>query len=998
MSATADSIERAPGGVSLWRFGNVQFDERSFELRVGGIPADVERAPLRVLRELLEQPGQLVSREALLAAVWKRKPDTISRNALTNAVGKLRRAIGDEEQQIIVASAGEGYRLAAEVERRALPPLQSLTQILKAGQPPPLRPNWMLRERIDTTQSSEVWKAEHAKTRELRVFKYAGDGFQLAALRREVTVSRLLQQALGARPEFVRIHDWNFDQPPYFIESDYGGEDLNRWAAAQGGMAAVPLQRRLELIAELADALALAHSVGALHKDLKPGNVLVQSLGDTTQLRVVDFGSARLLDPELLDQYQITRMSLPEADSTTGTPLYLAPELLAGHPPTIASDVYSLGVLLYQSVVGDLQRPIAPGWEADIADPLLREDIALAAEGNPDKRLSTAAGLAERLRSIEKRRQQREAAEQSERHTRALKEKLERADMRRRGLRLAVIVLAIGLLSTLGLYFKLLSVQKQREAALVQADEEAAVSQQIKAYVLSLFDAASPQRTGGKPIEPRALVDNGKAELEQQFQDRPLLRARMLATVGNLYCKLGVIEECRQELEQALALQRADAQADPLITAQFLQQVAEAYTAEARYDDAERSLHEAQTIIEAHPSAVSPQQLAEVLQYLGAALQKQQKTTDSIALLERARALMMQNGHDTIAARKTLGALASAYMDSGRNAEGLQLGQQMVKLVAEQVGTGDLRYFDALNDESNLMLAAFRYPDTEAAMRQVLVGYLRYYGADSQQVFDIKGNLADVLSREGGHLPEAADLTKQVVEGMRLKAGPDNPDFASALTNHGEILELHGDYTQAEPYLREAYRIIHAHYGDTNLETYVIGDGLGRLLNYLGKSEEALLLLKREVPASIEGDAAQFQRGRQLKQLGDCYIALRQFGLASQTLDHADAAFKAVLPEGHDAFAAVRHSRARLLMAQQRYADALPLLRLVVADYARTSSMDDPPSLDAQASIAECLLRLGQIAEERSLIAQIGPMIDRELAPTHRAAIQLQRLRSESKT
>jgi non-specific serine/threonine protein kinase len=383
-----DSARTAP---NLWRFANIEFDERSFELRVGGVSVDVERAPLRVLRELLETPRELVSREALLASVWKRKPETISRNALTNAIGKLRRAIGDEDQTLVVSSSGEGYRLEAEVERRALPPLQSLNQILKRGEPAPLRPNWVMRERIGSTDSSEVWIVEHPKTHERRVFKFAGDGFQLAALRREITISRLLREALGPRPEFVRIHDWNLEQPPYFIESDHGGADLGEWAAQQPGLDQRPLAERLRVIAELADAVALAHSVGALHKDLKPGNVLIDPEG---RVRVVDFGSGRVLEPELLDQFQITRIALPEADPNTGTPFYIAPELLSGQAPTVASDVYSIGVLLYQFIVGDLQRPIAPGWESEIDDVLLREDIALAASGKPALRPAHAAGAA----------------------------------------------------------------------------------------------------------------------------------------------------------------------------------------------------------------------------------------------------------------------------------------------------------------------------------------------------------------------------------------------------------------------------------------------------------------------------------------------------------------------------------------------------------------------------------------------------------------------------
>ena len=84
--------------------------------------------------------------------------------------------------------------------------------------------------------------------------------------------------------------------------------------------------------------------------------------------------------------------------------------MLAGQSPTAASDVYALGVLLYQLTVGDFRKPLAPGWETDIADPLIREDIASAACGDPARRMKTAAELAERLVNLDRRRLERGGA------------------------------------------------------------------------------------------------------------------------------------------------------------------------------------------------------------------------------------------------------------------------------------------------------------------------------------------------------------------------------------------------------------------------------------------------------------------------------------------------------------------------------------------------------------------------------------------------------------
>jgi serine/threonine protein kinase len=211
------------------------------------------------------------------------------------------------------------------------------------------------------------------------------------------------------------------------------GGNLLAWSEAQGGMATVPLATRLDLAAQVAEAIAAAHSVGALHKDLKPGNVLVQVDDGSPAIRLCDFGSGTVLDPARLEGLGITRLGFTKtlAREPGGTPLYLAPEVIAGQPFTVQADIYALGILLYQIVAGDLRKALAPGWEADVEDELLREDIAAAAAGNPAKRLTDAAQLAERLRTLEQRREAR-AAEV------AAKQRAERARRNtatRRGLR-----------------------------------------------------------------------------------------------------------------------------------------------------------------------------------------------------------------------------------------------------------------------------------------------------------------------------------------------------------------------------------------------------------------------------------------------------------------------------------------------------------------------------------------------------------------------------------
>jgi serine/threonine protein kinase/DNA-binding winged helix-turn-helix (wHTH) protein len=397
---------------NVWRFAECEFDERRHELRVRGSAVELETKPLEVLHQLLINAGEVVTKQELIEAVWPAV--MVVDGSLATAVSKLRKALG-QDQQLIVTVPRVGYRLDCTVEAK-LDPAPALNGfVLRPGDPVPGREQWRLVRRLDAGPSGRVWLAEHPKSRTSRVFKFADDDMQLRALKREVTLLRVLREQLGERPEFVRILEWNFDAAPYFIEFEYGGANLAEWAEMQGGLSAVPLQVRLQLLIDIARAVADAHQLGVLHKDIKPGNILVSETDRGWGIKIADFGSGTLLDLCRLGALGITNAGFTrtaeEMDSLTGTMFYLSPEVLAGQSPTQASDVYALGVLLYQLMTGEFRKPLSPGWEREVQDPLLCSDIAEAACGDPARRMQSAADLTERLINLEKRRAELKAAE-----------------------------------------------------------------------------------------------------------------------------------------------------------------------------------------------------------------------------------------------------------------------------------------------------------------------------------------------------------------------------------------------------------------------------------------------------------------------------------------------------------------------------------------------------------------------------------------------------------
>src|SRR6266478_6333121 len=428
MALNASQADSSVSSGRLWNFAGREFDESRLELRVNGELVELELKPLEILLQLLLNAGKVVTKDQLLDTVWPGL--TVVEGSITTAIHKLRKALGGGGSAKKATVQRVGYRLAASVESQAGRASTFPVELsFNAGSPVPGREHWQLVRSLEISPNSEVWLAEHPKTHELRVFKFASNAARLKALRREVTVFRFLRESLGERPEFVRIFEWNFDTHPYFLESEYGGPNLAEWAQGQGGLAKIPLQNRVLMLATTAQAVATAHRAGVLHKDLKPANVLVTpAAAGEGQIKLVDFGSASLIEPSRLKDLGITNQGFtqtggPTTPSLTGTLLYLAPEVFCGQSPTASADVYALGVMLYQCVIGDFRKPLSPGWESAVTDRLLRDDIANAVCGDPAQRLSGPSELAERLLSLDRRRLERGQLEETQRHQQIVERK-----------------------------------------------------------------------------------------------------------------------------------------------------------------------------------------------------------------------------------------------------------------------------------------------------------------------------------------------------------------------------------------------------------------------------------------------------------------------------------------------------------------------------------------------------------------------------------------------
>ena len=483
---------------------------------------DLDARALRWLDRLLDASAS--TRDTELERLWREEP------ALH---GRLQRLLA-------AADATSGSHAAA------LPLLAGLHDLLPARLGAGSRiAGWRLLRELERGGMSVVWLAERAEgglKREAAIklpTGAAGSDMLAERFARERDVLAALDH-----PNIARLFDAGVgdDGQPYIVLEYVAGRSITE--AAVG----LPVRERLALFQQVLAAVQHAHRHLVVHRDLKPGNILVNAEG---QVKLLDFGIAKLLAPPA-DAPVLTQ----EAGSVL-TPRYAAPEQVLGAPVSTATDIYSAGVVLYDLLNGRL--PYANG-ETGVAT--LMHAVAHAATARPGVSQDIDTVL---LKALQKAPADRYASIErfSEDCRRVIADEpiLARRVPAWQRLRLLVrrhrVASAFATIGGVAVGLALALAWQQGRETLAQKERGDAV----RDFIFTMMADAEPS-AGHGALAGKALLDAGVARARREFADRPRLRGELLGELGRVYFRIQQVPASIDALDESLALLQADAPPD----------------------------------------------------------------------------------------------------------------------------------------------------------------------------------------------------------------------------------------------------------------------------------------------------------------------------------------------------------------------------------------------------------------------------------------------------
>ncbi len=760
--------------------------------------------------------------------------------------------------------------------------------------------------------------------------------------------------ALMSHPNVARVHDAGVseDGRPYFVMEHVSGLPITEYCDQKR----LSIHERLELYLQACEALQHAHQKGIIHRDVKPSNILVAVESERPTVKVIDFGVAKATNQKLTERTVYTQQGL-----VIGTPEYMSPEQagVTALDVDTRADIYSLGVLLYELLVGAL--PFDPRELRRVADHEMLRIIREVEPPRPTTRISslgdTGHEVARRrrtdlpsltrllrgelewitLRAMEKDPARRypaasELAADVRRYL-ASEPVLARPQtaryrlrkfVRRNRVTVAAVVgillaLAAGLVTSTTLYV-------QATGARDRARVEAQKAQAVNEFLQEMLASVDPSKLKGRAVTVRDVLDEAARTIEGGSLDEPEIEAAVRTTLGLTYRALGSYPEAEPHLRSALEIRERLFGTENEDRASALNELAVLRFYQGHLEEAEGLFRESLAVRRRVLGDQDPA-VAAALSNVAWARQAQGDLAGAEPLLRESLAINRKVlGDEHVEVAGMLGNLAFVLHDSGDLAGAEPLAREALAIQRKALGERHPTVATGMSNLAALLHARNELDEAESLFRESLVIRREALGDEHPEVANGLNNLAALL-QDRGELDEAESLYRESLEIRRQTLGPEHRDVARCLHNLASLLQDREELAEAESLFRESQAIWRATLGDEHPDVAASLSALGSVLVDEGELGEAELVL-------------------------DDSLVLRN----------------AILPARHPEIANSQANLGLCLIRQGRQAEAEPLLREALSIREEALPPEHWLWFNAMSQLGEAIVRQGRFAEGEQLL------------------------------
>ncbi|HEX5227910.1 MAG TPA: tetratricopeptide repeat protein [Bryobacteraceae bacterium] len=648
-----------------------------------------------------------------------------------------------------------------------------------------------------------VYLAERADLASLAAIKILRDA-ALSPLRRERFVREQRTLAQLSHPSIARLYDADTlaDGTPWFAMEYVEGAPITDFCEQRSAS----IQERLRLFLAVCEAVQYAHEHAIIHRDLKPSNILVTQSGE---VRLLDFGIAKQL--ETLDRpVDQTRTEL-----RLMTPAYAAPEQVLGGQVGIFTDVYALGVILYELLAGQLPFDLSTrthGQDEAAERPSSRTKLPDDKDAWADLDVLCLTAM---HKDVPRRYRSVEALMRDVRHF-LDGEPLEarpdtigyRAGKFVKRHRAAVAVTAASFLIVAGLVtFFTIRLAIARNTAVTTAARLGRVQQ----FMLSLFQGGDPSAAPREGLQVKTIIDRGVKEA-RSLQQEPQVQAELYQTLGGIYEKLGDLPKADELLNAALAQRQSLFGPNHPEVAQSLIALGLLRTDQARLDDAERLIRDGLE----KTKRSTPQDtmaIAKATTALGKVLEARGAYDKAIPMLQEAARL--QSGPDAPSTElaATLKELADAHFYAGHYDLCEALTQSTLAIHRQTFGDRHPLVADDLINLGAVEFERARYADADRFYRQALDINEGWYGKENPEIASNLSMLGRALVFEKKY-DEAVGMVERALAIQEHVYGPDHPKVANVLNELGTVALQRDHYEEAAARFSRMAEIYKKAYGE----------------------------------------------------------------------------------------------------------------------------------------------------------------------------------------